>query len=368
MSRNAQYGTAHVLHWLRAEGSPRLALSLVKEEIRRTGHKPIVFSLVKDDQNSIEPAFRELEVPVEYVGWNRDFGKLILRMNKALKQHRPKGVICYSIGTHVSVGIAASWRGLKTLVHIGNAPPEEASSIKKMKLQFQVGRPFVTKHIACSHFVKEISCKTYGLPASAVEAVPNGIDLDRFFALRPQRTPRPEGAPVIIGMVASMETHKDQDTLLRSLALLKERSIAARVRLVGTGSRLEPLQQLARDLGIFDLVDWVGSVNDVRPELLKMDVFAYSVHPQEGLGIALVEAMAAGLPAVGANVGACQEVLDWGKHGPLIKDRDPKAWTDALLQSAALPAVAPEVLAQYDIRHTASCYMQQLYGRDEVPA
>lgn len=368
MSRNTpRVGTAHVLHWLKAEGSPRLALSLVREELRRTGKPPVVLALVEECESSIEPAFRELGVEVHYVGWNRDFGKLIFRMNSLLKRIQPAGIICYSIGTHVSVGIAATWRGLKTLVHIGNAPSEEASSRKKMKLQFQVGRPFVTRHIACSHFVRDISIKTYGLPESSIVAVPNGIDLDRFLTLRQDRRPHAPGSPFTIGMVASFEVHKDQDTLIRALALLKQRGIAARLRLVGTGTRLDTLQTLARELSVLDSIDWVGSVSDVRPELLKMDVFAYAVHPQEGLGIALVEAMASGLPAVGADVGACQEVLDWGKHGQLVKNRDPATWADALVKAIDQPAIPVDLLSQYDICHTASRYFYELYQREEGP-
>jgi glycosyltransferase involved in cell wall biosynthesis len=360
-------GTAHVLHWLKAEGSPRLALSLVKEELQRTGRPPVVISMLKEAENSIEPAFRELGVEVHYVGWNRDFGKLILRMNEAFKRIQPTGVICYSIGTHVSVAVAACWRGLKTLVHIGNAPPEEPGAVKKIKLQFQAGRPFVTKHIACSHFVRDISMKTYGLPGRYIVAVPNGIDLERFLTLRQQRQPRAEGTPIVIGMVASLEMHKDQETLIRSMAVLKQRGIAARLRLVGTGTKHDALQIMAREQGVFELIDWVGSVSDVRPELLKMDVFAYAVHPQEGLGIALVEAMAAGLPAVGADVGACQEVLNWGKYGTLIEDRNPQAWADSLVQAARQPAVSKEMLAQYDIRQTASAYFRELYDRERGP-
>ncbi len=363
----SRFGTAHILYWLKAEGSPRLALSLVKEELQRTGRPPVLIVLLQETENSIEPAFRELGVEVHYVGWDRDFGKLIFRINEALKKLRPTGVICYSIGVHVSAGIAASWRGLKTLVHIGNAPPEERRAIMKIKLQFQVGRPFVTKHIACSHFVRDICMKTYGMPGRSIVAVPNGIDLERFLSLRSQRSARMAGSPIIIGMVASLEGHKDQETLIRTMAVLKQRAIAARLRLVGSGTKHDALQNLARELGVFEMIDWVGSVSDVRPELLKMDVFAYSVNPQEGLGIALVEAMAAGLPAVGADVGACQEVLDWGKHGPLIKDRDPQAWADALVHAAGQSAVSTEVLAQYDIRSTASAYLRELYGREDGP-
>ena len=146
------------------------------------------------------------------------------------------------------------------LVHIGNAPPDEKLAIKKMKLQFQVGRPFVTKHIACSHYVRDICIKTYGLPGRSIVAVPNGIDLDRFFAPRKQRQHRAVGLPIVIGMVASFEVHKDQDTLIRAMAILKQQNIAARLRLVGSGTRLEVLQTLARESGVFDLIDWVARV------------------------------------------------------------------------------------------------------------
>ena len=94
---------------------------------------------------------------------------------------------------------------------------------------------------------------------------------------------------------------------------------------------------------MFELINWVGSVSDVRPELLKMDVFAYSVNPQEGLGIALVEAMAAGLPCVAATMwGACQEVLDWGKRRTIdpeiVISRRERA--DALVQAAEQAAIS----------------------------
>lgn len=364
-------GTAHLLHWLHAEGSPRLALSLVKEELKRTQKKPIVFALVEEVTHSIEPAFRELGVEVVYLGWKRDFGKLIFRVNKALKQWQPSGMICYSLGTHVSAGVACSWRRVPMLVHVGNAPSEDAIAQKKLKLQLQVGRPFVRKHIACSHFVRDVTIKTYGLPASSIVAVPNGIDLDRFFALREQRRSQAAwsphcGRPLVIGMVASLEGHKDQGTLLRTLAELQRRGIAAKLHLIGAGSQEVPLKALAEQLGVMDSIVWVGNVPDVRPELLKMDVFAYSVTAQEGLGIALIEAMASGLPAVGADVGACQEVLDWGKHGPLIKNCDPVAWADALVAQAQQPAATAETLATYSIGSCASAYFRELYGNDLI--
>lgn len=365
-SYSSKLGTAHLLHWLHAEGSPRLALSMVKEELKRTQKKPIVFALVEEASHSIEPAFRELGVEVVYLGWNRDFGKLIFRVNNALKHWQPSGMICYSLGTHVSAGMACTWRRIPMLVHVGNAPSDDVTARKKLKLQLQVGRPFVTKHIACSHFVRDVTIKTYALPESSIVAVPNGIELDRFFALRAERRKpiwNPQsGRPLVVGMVASLEGHKDQGTLLRAMAELQQRGVTARLHLVGAGSKEASLKELAQQLSIMENIVWIGNVPDVRPELLKMDVFAYSVTAQEGLGIALVEAMASGLPAVGANVGACQEVLDWGKNGPLVTHNDPNAWADALIAQAQQPAVLAEVLSSYSIGSCASEYFRELYG------
>jgi glycosyltransferase involved in cell wall biosynthesis len=163
-------------------------------------------------------------------------------------------------------------------------------------------------------------------------------------------------------MVASMEVHKDQDTLLHALAELHRRGTAARLRLVGSGTRADSLRHLARKLSIDDLVDWVGTVDNVLAELERMDVFAYAVHDQEGLGIALVEAMAAGLPVVGADVRACREVLEDGRLGPLIPGRDPAAWADALPLAAQQGPVPVDALAPYSIAHTWQAYQDALQG------
>jgi Glycosyltransferase len=69
----------------------------------------------------------------------------------------------------------------------------------------------------------------------------------------------------------------------------------------------------------------------------KADVFAFSVRAEEGLGIALVEAMAAGLPVVATDVGACREVLDNGRCGLLVPAADPDRLAGALEQAALRP-------------------------------
>ena len=67
------------------------------------------------------------------------------------------------------------------------------------------------------------------------------------------------------------------------------------------------------------------------PELVgQLDLFVFATTPDEGLGIALIEAMAVGVPVVASDVGACREVLDDGALGLLVPPGDPVALADAI--------------------------------------
>ena len=96
-----------------------------------------------------------------------------------------------------------------------------------------------------------------------------------------------------------------------------------------------------------------------------MDVFAYSVHGQEGLGIALVEALAAGVPVVASDVGACREVLENGRWGALVKQGDPQALADAIIETSLTPPPPPESVRRFDILDTFHAY-QSLLSRANV--
>ena len=75
---------------------------------------------------------------------------------------------------------------------------------------------------------------------------------------------------------------------------------------------------------------FLGSRDDVTDLLAVSDIFAFSTTRVEGFGIALIEAMAAGLPILASDVPACREVLRDGEAGLLINSRDVHAWTKAL--------------------------------------
>jgi glycosyltransferase involved in cell wall biosynthesis len=149
----------------------------------------------------------------------------------------------------------------------------------------------------------------------------------RAAAARARRTNRDA---FVVGMVARYEVHKDQPTLIRAAKLLLEQGRPIEVWLIGDGSRRAEYERMIAELGLTGLVQLLGVRRDV-PELLgQLDAFAFATKPDEGQGVALVEAMAAGVPIVATDVGACCEVLDGGALGSLARTGDARSVADAI--------------------------------------
>jgi glycosyltransferase involved in cell wall biosynthesis len=138
----------------------------------------------------------------------------------------------------------------------------------------------------------------------------------------------PMDAPVL-GTVGNLTAIKDQSTLLRAARRLQVAHPGIRVVVVGTGPLQADLEREARELGIADRVLFTGMRDDVDVLLPAFDVFALSSR-FEGLPIALVEALAAGLPSVVTSVGGVPEVVTHGQEGLVIAPGSAEALADAV--------------------------------------
>jgi glycosyltransferase involved in cell wall biosynthesis len=168
-------------------------------------------------------------------------------------------------------------------------------------------------------------------------------------------------------MVARLEGIKDQATLLRAFAAVAPHHPQWRLRLVGEGPERAALEALAGTLGLDPTAVFLGRRSNI-PELLgQADLFAFSTTAAEGFGIALIEAMAAGLPVVASDVPACREVLREGAAGELLPAADLPAWSNRLAELMA-SAQQRQSLAErsvahakrYDIRHSAEQWYRLL--------
>ena len=132
----------------------------------------------------------------------------------------------------------------------------------------------------------------------------------------------------VIGNVANFSPKKDQATLLRAFATVRERIPEALLLLIGMGPLEGQLRQTVRDLGATDAVRFLGSRDDVTELLPALDVFVLS-SSHEGLPISLLEAMAAGVACVCTAVGGIPEALRDGVDGRLV----PPARSDVLAEA-----------------------------------
>ena len=126
-------------------------------------------------------------------------------------------------------------------------------------------------------------------------------------------------------MVARMEKHKDQESLIKAVKVLKEKNFKIKLLLIGDGSQRGKLEQLTKNLNLSNQVFFLGAINNVSKKLDDIDIFVFSTTNDEGFGIALAEAMGKGVPIIASNVEACSEILLNGKCGLLFDFKSPNS-------------------------------------------
>ncbi|UMG91534.1 glycosyltransferase [Nocardioides sp. TF02-7] len=139
--------------------------------------------------------------------------------------------------------------------------------------------------------------------------------------------------------VGSLEPRKNQGYLLDVLHQLARRGTRPSLTVVGEGPDRAALVRRARDLELSDQVRFLGHTDDVPRVLAEHRVYCHAAR-MESFGIAVAEAMAAGLPVVAAPVGGLAELVEPGRTGELWPLDDPAAAADVLERVLARAQVA----------------------------
>ena len=175
--------------------------------------------------------------------------------------------------------------------------------------------------------------RTLRLPDDRVVVVPNGIPFSRGdrARVRYELMLHDDAGELLLVAVGNLYPVKGHRVLLQALALLPSDAALPPWRLVicGRGEEEGPLRALAAELGIAERVHLLGLRSDVADVLAAGDLY---VMPSlsEGLPLALVEAMAAGLPIVASNVGGIPEVVADGIEAVLTPADDAPALAGAI--------------------------------------
>jgi glycosyltransferase involved in cell wall biosynthesis len=167
-------------------------------------------------------------------------------------------------------------------------------------------------------------------------AVLSGIPLETFRSVRvnPAAKRRELGLPPegpVVGTVGRLVPIKGHTWLVRAVPFVVAEFPEARFVLVGDGPLGAGLRKLAEGLGVGRHVVFLGTRQDVPECLAALDLFVLP-SLNEGMGRALVEAMAVGLPVVATRVGGVPDIVAHGTTGLLVPPQDAEALAAAVLE------------------------------------
>lgn len=212
-----------------------------------------------------------------------------------------------------------------------------------------------------------------GFAVDSLSVIENGIDTDRYGLTLDGASVRSEfgfaPAEFVVGVIARLSEEKGHRVLLEAMRSLDAAVLPWRLLLVGDGPLRAELERAASDSGIADRIVFAGQRNDVPRLLSGLDVSALP-STVEAQPMALLEAMAAGVPVVASAVGDVPSILVDGKLGLLVKPRDAPQLAAALLSChreapaarARADAARADVVARRSSLSMARAYLA-LYDR-----
>ena len=175
-----------------------------------------------------------------------------------------------------------------------------------------------------------------GVARSRIRCIPSGIDADKFAGVGSRSAD--SAGTTVVGCLAGLEKRKGHEFLLQAAVLLKSQGLRMQYRIAGDGPLRGQLEAEAKRLGLGEEVRFLGFVGDSAGFLADIDVLAMpSLY--EGLGVAALEAMAAGKPVVAARVGGLPESVLDGVTGFLVPPRDAEGLAAALAALAGSPGL-----------------------------
>ncbi|MEQ9113596.1 MAG: glycosyltransferase family 4 protein [Miltoncostaeaceae bacterium] len=151
--------------------------------------------------------------------------------------------------------------------------------------------------------------------------IPNGVDCELYHPL-PAGAPRPAGPPRILFM-GRFDPRNGLHTLLEAARILMDEGREFTVQVVGDGPLRPRYHHRARQLGVWERIEWLGLLDGERPQLYREATVFAAPCVLASFGVVLLEAMASGTPVVAAdNIGFRQVIRD-GVPGLFVLPDDP---------------------------------------------
>jgi glycosyltransferase involved in cell wall biosynthesis len=354
----------------------RIRVLFVMLQMAMGGSERVVYDLVRSlDRGRFAPSvawlaqpaplreFVDLEIPLHYVPKRGRFDiHAMAALGRIIRDGRIDVVNAHHFMPFVYAYPGARLMNRRGLVYTEHSAADVGAARGKWR---RLGGYLLRRShaVGISEEVSRTIREHFGVPASVVHTIENGVDAELFAAAATEREARRQAlgfgaGEVVFGHVANFRRNKNHLFLLRAFAEVVRVRPQARLVLLGQGfaddtENSQP--EVARFIAEHDLsgrVEMAGYRSDVHHLLGALDGFCL-VSYKEGLPLSLVEAMATALPAIGTDIEGIRTVVERNVTGLLVPPDDVPALVGALLR----------VIDDKDFRRSAGQAAQQLARR-----
>lgn len=272
------------------------------------------------------------------------------------------------MNAHTVAAIAGKLAGIKTVatLHGMSLQPQEISVVRNTG-----SHTIVVCREAWSHAM------AVGLPSDSVSLVPNGVDLSVYHPLSAdpaifRRAIEVGPDDFLIGFVGRLAWEKGPDKFLKAAEYILQRRPEVHFAMIGTGSMEDELVTAAKRAGIDTHLHMAGLWREPNLVYPSLDLMLHTSR-SDAMPLAVLEAMASGIPVVAIGVGGVPEIIETGETGILIGTNEwpgivseyPGDW-EGVAQAALTLIGQPErlkrmsmmsvnrVRAYYDVRQSAA--------------
>lgn len=202
-----------------------------------------------------------------------------------------------------------------------------------IKLEALIMR-FIPTVVAVSEQIKKEIIKN-GVSPQKVTVIDNGINIDKYcksddFSSNLKLQLNLPDKALIVGTLARLSKQKGINYLLEAAKIILEKASNTHFLIVGDGPLRNELHDFAEDLGIFENIHFLGFRTDCEKLLKIMDIFVLS-SIDEGLPMALLEAMATKKPVVVTSVGSIPKVIKNNENGFLVEPANSKELAEKII-------------------------------------
>lgn len=306
--------------------------------------RPTVAFLKRMRGNPYEEELRALGVEPEFLDARHLRDVRAFRRLLRLLRREPIDVIHAHLAYASIWGAVAGWwtgRPVVASLHVTppRAPRWSREGLRRW-LRARLLRRCGVVPVAVSRAVARSWSTGTSIPAHRIRVIPNGIEpVPRLSPARRRSVRRELGVgdeATVVMTVAVLRAAKGLDVLLAAAERVVEACPEVCFVAVGDGPEREALERRAAVPGLRDRVLFTGFRSDVAELLAAADVFTLPSR-EDAFPTVLLEAAAAGLPAVASDVGGMPEIVVSGKTGGLVPPEDPDALAEALIELVSQP-------------------------------